>query len=179
MTSKRNNPQSDLFAQPLFVVDTSSILNFWKKTSDEPYGFDVFEGAWQQIETMMEEGKIIAPESVKIELETWIDTIPELKEWLRDHANCFQPKTSDQLKAAAVLINKYPKYATNKKYEADLMVSALAMAYNLGVITSEAMADPHSPDKPKIPNVCEENGINPYTLYDFFKAQGTVFVVKT
>ena len=54
---------TNLFSNEEYAVDTSGLIHGWNK-----YPPKVFESLWKNIEEMINDGKIIAPEEVKNEL---------------------------------------------------------------------------------------------------------------
>lgn len=66
----------------------------------------------------------------------------------------------------------YPAYGANENYLGDLEVMTLALARSLTVISLEQKAQQHSKQRPKIPNVADEFGIQCVNLAEFLRAEG-------
>jgi hypothetical protein len=145
--------------EAVYCIDTNAIISFIKETDDEYYGKDIFGEQWKQIEELMSEGLVVAPKSVKAELEKWANSTPELKQWLKDRKAIFVDVDSNQLDSAKIVLAQFDAYSKNENYANDLSVIALAHAKNLVVITLEKKHPQMSDAKPKIPNVCERVGV--------------------
>ncbi len=157
-------------ATPLYVIDTNVILGFLKQTDDEPWGSDSFPRHWQRIEAMLSDGRVVSTASVHAELAEWKDRIPDLGQWLKRFESLFLVPTTEQLRWAKQLTNAYPVYGSAPNFEADLMVMALAGALAAAVFCAEKPSH-HSPKKPKMPNVCQDHGIDFVTVSEFFRRE--------
>lgn len=170
-------PQTRMFAEEaMYCVDTNVILNFWKLTPSEPYGKDVFSTPWRYFESRINSGAIVATKVVETELksEKW-SQIKGLKKWINTHDLMFLDINSQQISAMRPILNRYPVYANNINFSADLEVMGLASSKNLAVITSESSKVTHKPTRPKIPYVCDEFGIKWVSVVGFFRQQGKTF----
>lgn len=163
-----------LFDDPAkYSIDTNLILSFLREDEAERYPADVFRPQWDFLEAAMKDGRVVAARRVEIELEKWEKTIPQMKSWLADHKYLFCDIDSDeQLAAAKRIVNAYPAYGSSQNYLGDLEVISHAMARELTVISLELRAQQHSRKRPKIPNVCDEFGVNSLNLAGFLRAEG-------
>ena len=142
--------------QPRYCLDTNVIVSFLRGTDDEFYGSDIFAPQWTFIEGLIDRGAVISPREVEHELLNWKKTIEQMPKWVKQHRRLFvDADDSAQLKAAKLIVNQFPAYASNINYVGDLSVMSLAKYLGLSVVTLEKRADPHSAKRPKIPNVCE------------------------
>lgn len=166
--------QDALFADPArYAIDTNVIVSFLGDGDSEHYPLDVFMPQWEFVESAMKDGRVVAPRVVETELEKWSRNVVAMKRWLHDHRYLFHEIDSDaQLEGAKRIVNTYPAYGTSVNYLGDLEVMAFAMARRLTVISLEVKATQHSVKKPKIPNVCEEFGIQWVNLAGFLRAEG-------
>ncbi|HET9174193.1 MAG TPA: DUF4411 family protein [Candidatus Saccharimonadales bacterium] len=170
--------QTDIFHQPdepKYCFDTSVFLNFLIISDSEPYGMDVMASGWEYIQQKMASGKIIAPKAVYDELKKREDTVPGLKDWLKQHSNAFLPVDTPLITAAKPIVLKYDVYATDKGDYGDLMVMSFAKSRNLTVVTSEVRKDQHKQLHPKIPNVCDEFDVQCRSVIQFFRDEGLNF----
>ncbi|UTX51447.1 DUF4411 family protein [Candidatus Saccharibacteria bacterium TM7i] len=156
---------------PLYCVDTNTLVSFLKESDDELYGRDVFAPQWEMIESLIETGLIIAPKNVKLELDKWKASSPEVKEWLSAHTYMFVDIDDQQLVSSRTILGKYEAYSKNENYANDLSVIALAHSANLTVITLEQLAATHAATKPKIPNVCQDFGVNCVSVSGFLRLE--------
>jgi hypothetical protein len=166
--------QGALFADSAkYAVDTNVIVSFLGDSDSEHYPLDVFKPQWNFLEAAMKDGRVVAPRIVETELEKWNKNVSAMRGWLHEHRYLFHDIMSDdQLAAAKQVVNFYPAYATSVNYLGDLEVMAFAMARGLTVISLEVKATQHSAKKPKIPNICEEFGIQWVNLAGFLRAEG-------
>ncbi len=158
---------------PRYVIDTNVVLGFLKQTDDEAWGADAFPAHWKRIEAMLTDGRMVSTTSVLAELSDWKDRIPTLVHWLRTFAAVFLDPTTEQLRWAKQIANQYPVYGTAPNFEADLMVMAMAGALGAAVFCAEKPSG-HGPKRPKMPYVCEENGIDFVTVSEFFRREPVV-----
>jgi hypothetical protein len=170
--------QAALFDDPAkYAIDTNVIVSFLGDSDSEHYPLDVFKPQWDFLESAMQVGRVVAPRIVETELEKWNKNVAAMRGWLHDHKYLFHDIMSDdQLAAAKRIVNAYPAYATSLNYLGDLEVLALAMARGLTVISLEVKATQHSAKKPKIPNICEEFGIEWVNLAGFLRTEGFAIV---
>lgn len=166
--------QDALFADPAkYAIDTNVIVSFLGDSDSEHYPMDVFKPQWDFLESAMQDGRIVAPQIVETELEKWNKNVAAMKGWLHQHKYLFHEVDSDaQLEVAKRIVNAYPAYATSVNYLGDLEVMAFALAHGLTVISLEVKATQHSAKKPKIPNICDEFGIDWVNLAGFLRAEG-------
>jgi len=170
--------QDALFDDPTrYVIDTNVIVSFLGDSESEHYPLDVFKPQWDFLEAAMRDGRVVAPRVVETELEKWSRNVAAIKGWLQTHRYVFFDIAADaELDGAKRIVNAYPAYATSVNYLGDLEVMACAMARGLTVVSLEAKATQHSPKKPKIPNICEEFGIEWANLAGFLRAEGFAIV---
>lgn len=154
-----------------YSIDTNVIVNFLGDGPDEPYPVDLFRPQWDFLEAAFLDGRVVAARCVETELKKW-ERLDQVRTWLRDHKYVFRDIESDeQLHAAKVIVNKYGAYGSDRNRLGDLEVMTLAKARGLAVVSQES-AKQHSPDRPKIPIVCEEFGIPHLGFRDFLRVEG-------
>lgn len=166
--------EDGLFKDPAkYAIDTNVIVSFLGDSDSEHYPMDVFRPQWEFLEKAMQDGRVVAPTVVAVELEKWAEKVPAIKDWLHDHRYVFHEIANDaELAAAKAIVNAFPAYASSVNYVGDLEVMAFARARGLAVISLELKATQHSAKKPKIPNVCEQFGIRWVSLARFLRAEG-------
>jgi hypothetical protein len=164
--------QSSIFDEkPRYVIDTNVIVSFMHHTDDEVYGSDVFKPQWEYIESLVGSGAITAPKKVEEELKKWCIEIPELVNWLKRYDSMFLDVTTDQLLKSKPIVSKYSVYGTTENYLCDLMVMSLAECMGLAVLTLEGKKPTNSQKRPKIPNVCDEFGVDCYSVTSFLRKE--------
>lgn len=160
--------QESLFAK--YSIDTNVIISFLGDGEHERYPIDVFGPQWNFLEAAFGDGRIVAVRRVKTELQKWL-RLERVKTWLDGHERVFQEISTDELRAAKAIVNRYPAYGIDWNYLGDLEVMALAKARDLTVISMESPKQ-HRPDRPKIPNVCDEFKIGHMVFAEFLRREG-------
>lgn len=84
---------------PSYVVDTSSLVNL-----EQYYPNAAFAALWDAIGSLAEAGRMIAPTQVCAELSSKND---DISKWARRHKAMFKKNTSDVIKFAIKLADKY------------------------------------------------------------------------
>ncbi|MGY2746221.1 DUF4411 family protein [Arthrobacter sp. UYCu723] len=165
--------QPSLFdEEPRYCIDTNVIVSFLRGTDDEHYGVDVFRPQWEHIQRLITSGAIVAPRQVEHELGKWCKTIPTMKEWLRKNKDMFRSvETEKQLLSAKKIVNAYPAYGESMNYLGDLEVMTLADTLGIAVVSLESQNPQNSRQRPKIPNICKEFGIDCVSLPGFLRRE--------
>lgn len=154
-----------------YSIDTNVIVSFLGDGTDERYPVDVFGPQWDFLEAAFASGRVIAARRVEIELKKW-ERLERMKVWLRAHGYVFRDvDSSEHLQAAKEIVNRYEAYGLDRNRLGDLEVMALAKARGLTVVSLESPKQ-HRIDRPKIPVVCEEFGIQHFGFHDFLRAEG-------
>src|ERR1700677_2503126 len=140
----------------IYSIDTSSLMDWQGRY----YPVDVFTGIVEKVESLIVNGRMIAPALVKEEVEAVGTT--ELIKWVKSQSEMFVPTQtilSEALQIQSQFAGLLDPKATHE--EADAYVIALAKMRGGIVITSETSAS--EKNKPKrthyIPDVCRELGI--------------------
>ncbi len=168
--------QIDLFPElaPKYCLDTNVVSSFLKLTPEETYGKDVFASAWGFIEEKIASGQMIMPKVVADELKKWGN--PEVDAWVQTYAHAFVNIDDAQLTSMRSIVNRFPTYASATGYSNDLHIVGLSKARNLTVVTLEKRQTQISVTKsPKIPNVCDDQGMVCLSVVEFFREEGVNF----
>ena len=164
--------QASLFEEkPRYVIDTNVVVSFMHHSEDEFYGSDVFKPQWEFIEGLLERGVIVAPRKVEDELKKWCIEIPEMAAWLKKNAHVFTDVSSEQLNASKPILAKYEVYGSTENYVGDLSVIGLASSMSIAVLSLEGKKPQNSFKRPKIPNVCDEFGVECYSVTGFLRKE--------
>lgn len=151
-----------------YSSDTSVIIEGW--TRDFPP--DIFPGVWVKIEELIDGGVLVATEEVLIELERKHD---KAYEWASKHKHMFIPTDEKIQQAVRGILRDHKKLIDTRRNRsgADPFVIALALVENLTVVTAENLSN--SPERPKIPDVCEALGIRWLNMIELFRERGWQF----
>jgi hypothetical protein len=144
-----------------FCVDTSAWLDGWRRN----YPIDVFKSLWISIEALVDKGEIIASEEVYVELAKKDD---DLHDWIQARKSMLVAPDETIQQRVAELLGKYPRLVDTLKgrSQADPFVIATAMERGAAVVTGELTG---TADKPRIPFVCQAEGIRCITFLDMIR----------
>jgi len=155
-----------------YCLDTNFFVEAWNKY----YSPDFCHDYWTVIDELGKQGIIFVTQFVKDEIEKVDD---ELKKWFQNKKWLVKPIND---KVQQCLKDIYAKNelhfrlvdSTKGRSVADPWVIAHAMAENATVVTKEDKA-PDITKKIKIPNVCENMGVNYMNDFDFIREANIVF----
>ena len=151
-----------------WCIDTSALIEPWVRL----YPPDVFHPVWDALAQMAQDGLIVAPVEVKLELERQKD---DLYEWACGLPGLFVDPDREQLEKLAEIVQGHDGLVkpNSMKSAADPWVIALAEIRGIPVVTYEDRAKRGA--APKIPDVCERRGIQVVRLVDVLRARGFRF----
>lgn len=154
-----------------YVIDTSVLIDLYRR-----YPQDVFPSLWDTIESMIEEGRWVAPEQVLTELKKGHDN---LYSWANQRRNMFIPLLPDVQRCLNELTVDFPGIVNPDELDDDADPFLVAVARTFSppgvVITHERRSNPL---KPRIPDVCKHYGIQCIGILDFFRKQGWKFMLS-
>ena len=157
---------------PNYSIDTSAILDAWVRH----YPLDTFPSFWSNFQTFAKSKSGIASELIKQELKKKDDGCYR---WFLDNdIDEFFVEINDEVQNNVIELLKNPNYqrlVEDRKgiNGADPFVIAHAQADNLIVVTGERATN--NPAKPKIPDVCNELGIQCITILELMRKEGWRF----
>lgn len=148
-----------------YSIDTSEILHAWQR-----YPPDVFPDVWANLDYLIGQGIIIASEAVLWELEVKHD---KPWDWARQ-SGMFVPMDGDIQERVDAILEKYPRLVDERKEQsgADPFVIALAQIEGCTVVTGEVYG---TPNRPKIPDVCDALSIRWIDIVQLFRDQELKF----
>ncbi len=151
-----------------YSIDTSAIVETWVRD----YPPDVFPNVWAKLEDLIDNGVLAATEEVLVELEKQHDKVYE---WACHHRGMFVPTDAKIQKAVRNILRDHKRLVDTRRNRsgADPFVIALASVEGLAVVTAENMSN--SPQRPKIPDVCNALGITWLNIVELFREQGWSF----
>jgi hypothetical protein len=151
-----------------YCIDTSALLDGWVRW----YPPDTFHTLWRNIEALIEQAAIVAPEEVLMELSKKDD---DVHKWAKRNKAMFLAPIEDIQIATSEVLGRFPRLVDSRKdrSQADPFVIAAARVYDLIVVTEEKR--PGTEDRPTIPIVCTSFGIRHMRLLDMIRDQGWRF----
>lgn len=120
------------------------------------YPHDAFPSLWKQLEALIANDELIAPEDVREELKKKED---DLHKWAKSQKKLFHPLDADTQVALREVMAQFPRLVNTQKDRstADPVVIALARVKSFAVVTGERAAGTN--ERPRIPNVCDHFGV--------------------
>lgn len=157
----------------MYSVDTSALMDWQARF----YPTDVFIGLKAQIERLIANGKLRAPEIVREELDA-VGT-PALKSWAKNQAGLFVPLDPQLQHETKDIQARYPELADVRSghESADPWVIALARLRGWTVVSQETSAsEKRKPPKSYyIPDVCRDLGVPCINLLGLMRKEGWTF----
>lgn len=148
-----------------YSFDTSVILNPWRRH----YPRETFPSLWSKLDELIDADDIIASVEVLEELKRKDD---EVHQWALKRRQMFIPLYPDIQQSVINILAKHPRLVDNRKNRsgADPFVIALTQVENCAVVTYETPS--HSPNRPRIPDVCNEMEVRCINMTALFREQG-------
>lgn len=145
----------------MYWIDTSALLHGWKRD----YPREVFCSLWENLDKLIEESRLSAPDEVLLELERGGD---DIYYWAKQRRSMFVSPEKEIQEIITKIVDDYPNFIPETSHDgiwADPWVIAFAIHFNGIVVTGE---------KPKgsgakminIPNVCAGLGIECINFLD-------------
>lgn len=149
----------------IYCIDTSALMDAWARW----YPRDVFPTLWDNLDSLIEDGRLISSEEVLQELER--KEGDALHQWARHRSRLFAPLDEGIQRAVSVIMANHPRLVdgrTGKSY-ADPFVIATAQVRKSTVVTGERPTG--NPNRPKIPDVCKRLGIRCISFTDLIRQE--------
>jgi Domain of unknown function (DUF4411) len=147
-----------------YVLDTSAIIDLWRI-----YPPKTFRNLWKRVERLVQEGRLISPGQVLVELKRKDD---DAAGWLKDRKDVTVVRENAAIWSVAQKVaNDNLGLVDSKKTgaQADPFVIALAMSRGWTVVTSEKAG---GFGKVNIPSVCKRVGVPCLTILQLFEKEG-------
>jgi len=156
----------------IYCIDTSALINM-----KVLYPQDIFPSLWRNLESLINQGRLISPQEVLEELRKKDD---ELRKWGEAHKSMFKKLDANQLEKVRDILGRFPDLIDPQKTtpDADPFIIALAMCEEQQrtlweerriVVSEEKPATPGG--RPKIPDVCTYYGITHIPLTELFRKE--------
>lgn len=151
-----------------YSMDTSALVDGINRY----YRPSVHRSLWDKIDGLIDAGRVIATEEVRIEVCRKED---RLTDWCKQRSKMFLEVDEAIQPAVSQILAAHPKLikAMSNKSSADPFVIALAFVKGGTVVSAERASG--SSERPRIPDVCDAFGIKCFTLMDVMEAEGWVF----
>ncbi len=154
----------------MYSIDTSALLEGWVRA----YPPHNFPAVWERIDQLVDAGEFLISQAVLWDLEKKSD---EVHAWCVEREEKMVVVIDDPVQnRMSEIMASYPKLVDTRtgKSGSDPFVIALAQVHDLTltVVTSERGG---IQDRPKIPFVCQAEGITCITLLGMIQAQGWTF----
>jgi hypothetical protein len=153
-------------ASARYSLDTSGLVNGWGKH----YPPDMFGPVWEHVDTLIRLEVVVASVEVLHEIERQSD---DLHEWCVDREHAFLDLIDDLQTRVAALLQTYPRLVAAGRNRADPFVIGVAGLdpSRLAVVTEET-GQRASMNKPKIPFICQREGIRCVSFVDMLRETG-------
>ena len=151
-----------------YSIDTSTILDGWQRY----YPPDFFPGLWSKLETLIQAGDLRAAEEVKYELKKKEDIVYS---WAKGCDGLFVPIGNATQDAVSEVLAQHPRLIDTRRGRsgADPFGIAVAKVYRCKVVSGEHLSG--SLNRPKIPDVCRDMGVEHLSLLELIRGEGWVF----
>ncbi len=153
----------------MYCIDTSAIIQAWRD-----YPPDVFQPLWDQLDLLMQQGRLISSVEVLLELERGGDKVYA---WARQRGYAFLEADGKVQRAVTRIVNDFPSFVPKDSHDgiwADPYVVAIAETNGGTVITGEKRA-PGNAKRIKIPNVCDARGVPCMEILELIRREGWRF----
>lgn len=153
----------------IYCIDTSALIDAWIRWYPE----DMFPTLWENIENIIDEGKLISSEEVLNELER--KEGDSLHQWAQERQGIFLPLDDNIQECARQIMTSHPQLVDGRtgKSFADPWVIATANVHGTVLVTGEKPTG--SPDRPKIPDVCRDMSIKCIGFVDMIRQENWRF----
>ncbi|MFD3836858.1 DUF4411 family protein [Streptomyces sp. NPDC058642] len=155
---------------PVYSVDTSALLDGLERY----YPQATFPALWEKVDKLVEEGRFFVSEEV------WEEACTHdaaAKEWLEGHGKekIVIPTDVAVVGDVQTILASYPKLVANMKgrNRADAFVIAVAKQHGAIVVTGEGSDG--NENRPKIPFICQQTGIQCIRFLDIAKSEDWKF----
>lgn len=149
-----------------YIIDTSELINLKKY-----YPMETFPKLWENVETLIRKGMVIAPKQVYDEIRDGDD---ELIGWCKKHKRMFHD-TSNIMGITKKIINRHPAIINPHapRETADPHIIALAYSYKNEKIGKEPIivTAENTTSEKKIPHIAETYDIKSCKLIDVFQRE--------
>jgi hypothetical protein len=146
-----------------YCIDTNIFID----AGERYYPPDIVPGFWENLDSLIEAGRVKAPEMLIEELEHKSDN---WRQWVYDRKEkMIVPMDMPQVDALKRVMAVYQAQSTSvNRVTGDPFFIALALAQGLTVVTSES----ERKGKVKIPRICTALGVQSISLLELMRREG-------
>lgn len=154
---------------PIYCCDTSSLIHAWRRA----YPPKNFKSFWARLDDLMDDGRFVSSIEVYSELERKDD---DIFAWAKDRKAMFLEINGGVQAAMITVMAKYPRLVDTVKGKsgADPFVIAQALSASPQQIVLHHESG-GSQNSPKIPFVCDQEGLRHTDLLKLIDKEGWVF----
>lgn len=157
-----------------YCADANFFYEFW--LPDRKFRKDIYDKLWKHMEAQISNRIITSTEEAFRELKESND--PKFQKWLEAHKGYLYVEDDiPVINLATKILNAHPEilFHKGKKNGADAFLVATAKVYGISVISEEireSEANLRNGACVKIPNLCDEQKVDCYTILDYCKKEG-------
>lgn len=143
----------------VYCLDTSALIDGLERY----YPAENFPGIWNEVDLLIDQGRVLISEEVYLEASKK-DAV--VKSWCDERKDSILVETDATIAAeVAEILKDHPKLVgvMKDRSRADPFVIAVARLRSAAVVTGESHG---SANKPKIPFVCEDRGVDSMRFTD-------------
>jgi len=152
----------------IYIVDASVLISL-----SQNYPKEVFSSLWGNIESLINNKKMLSPKQVYKEIEQGGDD--DLTNWCKKYSKMFLENNGIVIKFTKEIISKHSglinAYATREIADPFIIALARSLTSNLTKSTPVVVTDENEVKVDRIPFVCRDYGITSMKLIGMFQAE--------
>lgn len=153
---------------PAYTFDSSTLIRL-----QQQYPRDIFLGAWEALEALIDEERGCICSEVLEELARGGD---DLHGWAKGYDGFACPLTQQEADLAADISGRYPEWVRETKNAGDPFLIAHGSAHSRVIVTEERAAGANVTNRnQKIPNVAATMRLTTMNFFDVARAEGWQF----
>lgn len=150
----------------IYCVDADVFFDLWGNNAYPRYSKNVNKPVWNHFNKLIREGRVISVGAIREDLMK--DSDKKFQTWVIKNDLMFKKYTEDQVAILRRIVNKHPSYTKTFKNYSDPILVAYAGSIDENVLTLEQRtAGTALPDPPKVPDLCDLEGITRKHMNDF------------
>ncbi|MGE5586267.1 MAG: DUF4411 family protein [Bacillota bacterium] len=154
----------------MYCIDTSALIHAWRRD----YPPDVFQSLWDQLDRLIKQGRLFSSIEVLLELKRGGD---EIYQWAKQREHAFLDADATVQRVVATIVDSFPSFLPSDSPDgiwADPYIVAIAKVNGWAVVTGEKAVSPGA-KRIKIPNVCQEVGVECTEFLQLIRREGWRF----
>lgn len=154
----------------IYCIDACSLISAWK----DNYPPDHFQTLWDKLDSLIDEGRLLSSKEVLLELERQDDN---LHLWAEARQSIFLEADIQTQRCVSQIVTAFPTFVPETSPDgvwADPYLIAISKTRRCILVTGEKLAGPGA-KRPKIPNICNEMGIQWCTIIGLIRLEGWQF----